>query len=56
LIFSFVFWNLFIFILEELFGDFEDLETGEKSKKEEDNDDQMDYDGRIKYYSLILLN
>jgi hypothetical protein len=39
----------FIYLfLEELFGDFEDLETGEKSK--EDDDDQMDYDGKIEYF------
>ncbi len=47
---------IYLFILEDLFGDFEDLETGEKSKKEQDDDDQMDYDGKIKYFSLILLN
>ncbi len=41
-------YELNLFILEELFGDFEDLETGEKSKEEDD--DQMDYDGKIQYF------
>jgi len=30
---------------DELFGDFEDLETGEKNKGEQnDDDDEMDYE------------
>jgi hypothetical protein len=42
--------ELICFFLEELFGDFEDLETGEKSKED---DDQMDYDGKIKFFIFI---
>lgn len=42
-----LFFKLFFF-LEELFGDFEDLETGEKNKGREEQDDgyddEMDYD------------
>lgn len=42
----FFFLNYFNFILEELFGDFEDLETGERHNEE---NDEMDEDGKIKF-------
>ncbi len=35
--------DLNLFVLEELFGDFEDLETGETNKE----DEKMDFDGKM---------
>jgi hypothetical protein len=35
--------EIYLFILEELFGDFEDLETGEKSKEDKN---RMDDEGK----------
>lgn len=40
----FVEFICFLCFSDELFGDYEDLETGEKSKDGKDNDDQMDFD------------
>ncbi len=36
-----------LLLLEELYGDFEDLETGETNQEE---DQKMDFDGKIKYF------